>query len=1260
MGRGLLQLILPVFAWAACHPTCLTCILPDAYISCKTCYLHAHPQFRSASICYCDSGYYPSPDPRNCRGCHQNCNTCSGAGVNKCTTCPPTAHLAGPSPNICICNTGFPSPGVTNCLPCSTACVTCSGTGANDCLSCPAGKALAGPAPSNCVCPTGSYLNGSVCSLCATVCAACQGGTVSDCIGCKAKAELQGSAPSECRCRIGFYPSPDESNCVDCSLICLECSGAGSSKCVSCRVNAILIGNSCSCLPGFFPSPDPGSCSACSRLCQTCVSASPNACLSCSSHASLKAAGPGTCYCDLGFVGKPDVSHCVSCDVSCLKCGDVTVNSCLVCKGNAGLVGAGPAACACLPGYYPNPHAGLCSSCDPSCATCTSGTRTGCLDCKSHATLTYYFSCVCDPGYFFSSVQCSLCDPSCSTCVGASASDCLSCYSNAQMITSSRPAACICSIGFYASPDSGHCQVCESTCRTCVLGMNYGCTGCFASASLVGGASPSYCVCDRGYAPMPDSATCQACSQGCWTCAGVLASECLSCYPNAMLAGFSPNYCDCLPQYFPNPGPWNCLLCHSTCIGCSNGSLQGCLACALHASLSGPAPSPCICDIGYFPNPDTTSCSLCSNSCLTCADAEPGSCLHCKPNADLTGSAPARCVCRLGFFQRGGDCMQCNPTCVSCLSESEAGCTGCRDNAGIKGTMPAVCECILGYFPNPDSAHCEKCALGCQGCTQRERCWSCGQGYSLSGSACVQCPDNCSICDSQLACHQCLPGLAMNITGSCKYCDNCLTPLTLNISSPYDHIYVLRPNREIANSLQNADFELSTEPPTPLNWTFETQPEYLIKVTGGGPWVNSAMFILEIVGNPMDEFGNQLSSRYYELFPPKNAIIIPPPLPPPPSPQPTTPRTQSVSKTPIRRVGTSGPAVATTALVSGGSSGGSGLAAQLLGKLQYFAYIAYTPNALSEDAESFYESINQKTWMPNFFNQEITPYRRLSSELSEDRDFFETAGPFLSLLLLVAALHLFFQGCVFLLKPERQWIYSLTREFEWTVYFSLYAFAYLDLMVSAMLQLEIWTLSSSDIRGLIGTIASTIVLALGFLTPLAIIWILYAKQIDLGGWSFLAVSLRQQGKGRYYYSVFFAQRLAYAALLVALPKYPKIQCGLCVLPVAAMAGFVLLAKPLLSRLERLLQVISELDALAVYLLVCIATISQSSINLLSWISIALTLKSLLCSLLLLLITTFRSLRNCYHSLKASKTITPEVLHPVDLSFGPSVLFHKAA
>ena len=349
--------------------------------------------------------------------------------------------------------------------------------------------------------------------------------------------------------------------------------------------------------------------------------------------------------------------------------------------------------------------------------------------------------------------------------------------------------------------------------------------------------------------------------------------------------------------------------------------------------------------------------------------------------------------------------------------------------------------------------------------------------------------------------------------------------------------------------------------------------------------------------------------------------------------------------------------MATSALVSGGSSGGSGLAAQLLGKLQYFAYIAYTPTALSKDAEGFYEAINQKAWMPNFFTKGLSPYRRLSSDLRKDRDFLETAGPFLSLLVLIAVLHLFLHACLLLLRPERQWISAFTREFEWTAYFALYAFAYLDLMVSALLQLEIWSLSSSDIRGLIGTVASAIVLGVGILTPAAIVGLLY-RRTDIGGWSFLTSSL-SPGKGRYFYAVFFGQRLVYAVLVVTLPEHPSLQSAFCVLPVGCMAGFVLLAKPLVARLERLLQVIAEVDAVAVYLLVCIATISQASIVLLSWAAVALTLKSLLCSLLLLLLTAFRSLRSCYRSLKARKTITPEALHPIDLSFGPPVLFHKA-
>ena len=1262
MGFSLLPLILPALVWAGCHPTCIMCLVPNSAISCNTCHLHAHTQFTTASICYCDSGYYPNPDSRNCQGCHQNCSTCTGPDTWDCTNCPTGAHLAGAAPNVCVCNSGFPSPGVANCVPCSSTCTTCAGPGANDCLTCPTGKVLAGPAPSNCVCPSGSYLNGAACSLCAGSCAACIGGTTTDCISCKNNAMLRGSAPNECGCRMGLYPSPDASNCVGCDSTCLTCIGAGNSQCHTCKLHAVLNIHSCECVPGYFPNPNSGSCTACSPLCLTCISALPTGCTTCHAHSSLiNGITPGGCVCDPGFVGLPDVSHCVICPATCLDCTGIAPNSCNSCRSHATLIGTAPSACNCLPGFYPNPHVGACANCHPSCANCHNGAATGCSSCKTHATLTYYFSCVCDPGYYFepSTENCEVCPPTCSACVGPSTSDCLSCYPHAQLSTTIRPTSCICSPGYYPSPDSGNCKLCDSSCHTCASGTLSDCTGCFPAASLGNGLNPSYCECDRGYVALPDVRSCLPCSQECWTCGGLLDSDCLSCYPNANLAGASPNSCLCLPGYFPNPGVWNCLLCHSTCVGCLNGSISGCLACAPHAKLDGPSPNTCVCDLEFFPAPDTTACSPCADSCLTCADSTPNSCLTCKENAGLSGTAPTSCSCYFGYYQQSGRCYACSPTCSSCLTSGDSKCTGCRGNAVLSDLSPARCMCDLGYFPASDAGNCQKCGLGCEACTSFNQCWNCTQGYVLRGTDCLKCPSECSACDSRFSCLQCIPGLFLTITGACKSCDTCDSPFFLNVSSPYDHIYTLHPNRPPLSPFQPADFLLATDPATPLNWTLESQPEDMIKVTGGGPWANSTVFILEVLGNIIDEFGNSLKTRYFELPPPKNSIKTPNSSTRPPSISSTRNKTLISSEISRGNVGSSASVAASSAIISGTSSGGAGLAAQLLGKCQYFAYIYYTSNGLTDNANEFFKAINQKTWMPNFFKGENRIYRRLNSDLKENRDFFDTAGPFLSLLMLIVTFHVLLEVGICVLRPDRQWVYAVNKEFKWTVYFAVYAFMYLDLVVSALLQLEVWTLERDDVRGLIGTVMSAALLLLAALTPLLIIWTLYARNTNLGRMDFLVLSLRPEGTGRYYYAVFFIQRLVYAAFIVFLVEYPELQSGLCILPVALMAGFVLLTSPLRTRLERILHVLAEIGALVVYILVCAATTTDSMNAQLSWASVVFTVTSLLCSLLLVLLVVVRGVLRCYHSFKSHKTITTEVMYPTDMSFGPHVLFHKA-
>ena len=536
---------------------------------------------------------------------------------------------------------------------------------------------------------------------------------------------------------------------------------------------------------------------------------------------------------------------------------------------------------------------------------------------------------------------------------------------------------------------------------------------------------------------------------------------------------------------------------------------------------------------------------------------------------------------------------------------------------------------------------------------------------------CVQCPANCVSCEPGLVCTQCATGKFKDVTGTCKDCDYCDTPLTAEVVSPYDHMYSIRLHRGIVEPLTKDNLILTSEPETEFNWTFSSESENLIRVVGG-PWQNTTEFVLQIVGSVRDEFGNQLSTRFFELPPPLYSVETPPP-PPVTNTTEVSNATVPVANVTMRTVTKTSSSVALSgAVVSGASAGGAGLAVQLLSKMQYFSYIADTDLAKPDDTNDFYESLNQKFWMPNFFTKDVSPVGRRLSSLDSNKDFLDTAGPFLSLLIIIAGIHTGIYLFCFSLRPERKWVYSFKTEFEWAFYFYLYTFAYLDVFVSSLLQLKIWTLSTIEPRAMICTIASAIVATLCVLTPLALIWVIVKRKTDLGPWQLLTGSMRTEGWSRYYYPVFFTQRLLYALFIVALSDNPKLQSVLFLVPVLLMAAFVVCAQPLRSKVERTLQIVAEMDALAVFTLLCVLTV-QGTIpgEFTTWLLIGLTIKSFVCSMLILVILAVRVVTNWCRTVKIRRqtaptmeidTKIPTIVEEYNVSFGPDMhfphLFHK--
>lgn len=237
----------------SCHSTCRKCV-DTGELDCTGCYSNAALESGfKVFMCRCDVGFFPDTTAANCQPCDLTCMECVGRQVVECTSCLSFAQLIATVDSVgyCECQDGaFPAPDASVCTPCDSACLNCVASGPNACSSCAPSAYLAGLSPTHCLCKDGFFPNPTAvdCQPCNKTCATCI--EASDCLTCRSHAQLSGVM---CECKEGYTPFPDASNCLSCPQGCRSCSG---SYCERCFPAYFYYQGSCltSCPQGFQPS----------------------------------------------------------------------------------------------------------------------------------------------------------------------------------------------------------------------------------------------------------------------------------------------------------------------------------------------------------------------------------------------------------------------------------------------------------------------------------------------------------------------------------------------------------------------------------------------------------------------------------------------------------------------------------------------------------------------------------------------------------------------------------------------------------------------------------------------------------------------------------------------------------------------------------------------------------------------------------------------------------------------------------------------
>ncbi|KCV69368.1 hypothetical protein H696_03801 [Fonticula alba] len=751
----------------------------------------------------CPDGTYLSVDEASCQECFLSCKTCSSIGVSACLSCDGTKVLVA---GVCLdaCPTvgffaGTNDDGVAECHACDESCGTCTGPGPGDCVSCAAGHAwFQGRCMASC--PAGMVALFGQCIACDGTCAGCAGAWDSQCTGCSAARE--GAPPTgglwlgQClpTCPEATFSRVEAEGalCARCMDRCMECTGPGVVHCQRCFGDLLLHpvdGCVATCGEGFFPVagmlPGTGACLPCLAECRTC-SGTQDDCTSCPAGRKLTSSLPGRCVdsCPAGEFVETDpllsAEFCVACHATCAECH----------------IGAGADQCTACP--------------------------------EADGTFLHQGACVSScPGGFFKDdrghgVECSACMSDCDACTGPSAAECEACVDGRLLLHGVGTCLPIeqadCPAGwFLEDPQAKRCVACAGDCAVCTGSQPAACTGCMDDRLLLLGEGTCLpaeeTTCPAGwFASNSTARQCGPCAEGCHTCHGLGASDCVTCAGGRLqLEGegtcLPAGQVDCPAGWFlASSDEGVCGACAEGCDVCTGSAVSECQSCASgHLQLEGAGT--CLpagitdCPSGWYRHAERSNmCGPCAEGCDTCTGPTAGACQVCADNRlQLRGEGtclPAGVTaCPAGWFLDGSTgnthCGSCSADCASCTGSTPGECLSCLDDrlllAGQGTCLPAgEAACPAGWLVDLlDAKRCNACAEGCAKCRGpgASECDSCAEGrLQLEGEGTclppgsLACPSGWFFDESPSAerCRPCSAGCAACTGTTPAECGACL------------------------------------------------------------------------------------------------------------------------------------------------------------------------------------------------------------------------------------------------------------------------------------------------------------------------------------------------------------------------------------------------------------------------------------------------------------------------------------------------------
>ena len=637
--------------------------------------------------------------------------------------------------------------------------------------------------------------------------------------------------------------------------------------------------------------------------------------------------------------------------------------------------------------------------------------------------------------------------------------------------------------------------------------------------------------------------TCNLCANPlCDVCEGFELGECTDCKENA---GGSP--CTCNSGYG---------LLQDQCVACGDDSSEV-------------VNSECFCKDSYYNSePEGLNCQECQTECQQCSPrsifcvecllnnsflSPDGNCV-CPENSYIDKGS---CLCHEGFYLQDNSCLECDSSCKTCNGGSRNDCTSCYEE-----------------YLYPDGS-----------------CGPCPDGNYLEGTECLDCPQFCLTCESKDYCKSCVENAALD-SFRCKCEPGYFQNSTIcSIDYFYADLFVHQNNTLEVNftnplekdleesqftiQLKNKDISYQHQLQKTKDHLYSIIMEFKDYVEPGE--VVYLNFTQPVVGSGKQVlFNTTLQGELFEFITKKDE------------------RFQVVAET-ITYI-----ALAIGISISILTSNPSSLWL-IINTVQILSFIPVTNAPLTSRLDVFFKGLNNIEIMPNPFDffehsEEGNNTHAPSKDYGYETNLFlKNSGQSLTLLFIVlVALPLVwgFSKC----KSERirKVFLGILREYRYGVMVRFWIEAYLELTVSAFIQVYKW--SGLKYFNYVNFMAGCLFLAAIVLSPFLVMLFVKKRKEEIQkiskqsvfyqvwGSFFYEFKLEDNPSAKYFYSLFLAKRLLFAANLILGTNFPYAQYCVNLVLMVSFLLFLCIVKPYLESILQYASIISELGISLVFFL----------------------------------------------------------------------------